>query len=125
MTSEQFKALFPEFSSSSYDARIEALLEVLPELDEERAGNQLNMALGNWVAAKLVRQDFIIANGASAAVGSSTTTEKKVGDVSIKRSTSNTSSSGSGSGGGAASVVDYQGEYDRLIAEFGRGAVAT
>jgi hypothetical protein len=124
VTSEEFTALFPEFAASSYEDRIATLLTVLPELDAERAGNQLNMALGNWVAAKLVRQDFIIANGTSAAVGSSTSTEKKVGDVSIKRSTSNTSSSGSSSGGGAASVVDYQGEYDRLIEEFGSGAVA-
>lgn len=123
MTSAEFKALRPEFASSSYDTRIATLLDNLPELDEERAGNELNMALSAWVAWRLARQDFAITFGAGATLGSSNTVEKKVGDVSIKRSSSNTSSSTSGGGTGRA-PGSYEGEWLDFLREFGMGAVA-
>lgn len=123
MTSAEFKALRPEFAASSYDTRIATLIDNLPDLDEERAGNQLNMALSAWVAWRLARQDYAILYGASASLGSSNTVEKKVGEVSVKRSTSNTSSSSTGSGAGR-NPSGYEGEWLDFIREFGMGAVA-
>ncbi len=125
MTVAEFKELFPEFSASSYDARIQILLDAAPELDEERAGNQLDFAIGNWVAGKLARQDFAIAYGAGASMGSSNTVEKKVGEVSIKRSTSLSSSSSSSTGGNTTARLNiYEQTYADLLREFGMGAVA-
>lgn len=124
MTRAEFQALFPEFGASTYNTRIDTLLLNVPDLDTERAGNQLNMALGNWVAGKLARQDFAIQFGASASMGSSNTVEKKVGEVSIKRSTSQSASNSTGAGRNTAKLNLYEAEYDRLIREFGMGAAA-
>jgi hypothetical protein len=121
MTSAEFKLMFPEFAASSYDARIATLLTMLPDLDEEAAGNQLDLALGNWVASKLAAQDYAITYGAGASIGSSNTVEKRVGDVSVKRSTSSSSSSSS-SGGTGASVNRYEQAYLNYLREFGMGA---
>lgn len=124
MTSAEFKALFPEFAASSYDTRINTLLAVVPELDAGRAGNQLTLALGYWVADKLSMQDITITYGsASSSASSSTTTEKRVGDVSIKRGISNSAGSGSGGGAGPGQTT-YGARYEALIREFGLGAVA-
>lgn len=124
MTSAEFRALFPEFTSPTYDARIAALLTVLPELDEERAGNQLNFALGNWVADKLALQDYAITFGAGASLGSSTTVEKTVGKLSIKRSSSSSSSSSSGGSGASARLTKYGERWNEYVREFGMGALA-
>lgn len=125
MTRAEFQALFPEFSASTYDARIDALLPVLTELDEERAGNRLNLALGLELSDLLAAQDITITFGAAASsASSSTTTEKKVGEVSVKRGISNSSGSGSGGGGSRPGQTTYRARYEALIREFGVGAVA-
>jgi hypothetical protein len=125
MTLTSFKDLFPEFAASTYDTRINTLLTMLPELDTDRAGNQLELALGNWVAGKLARQDFAIQYGAGASMGSSNSVQKTVGAVSITRSTSQNSSSTTSNGkGGGTRINLYEAEYDRLLREFGMGAVA-
>lgn len=122
MTRGDFQALFPEFSAGSYDARIDALMPLLPELDTDRAGNQLNLALGYWLADKLAMQDITIQNGSAASsASSSTTTEKKVGNVSIKRSVGQSSGSGTSARPGQTT---YGERYEDLIRQFGNGAVA-
>lgn len=121
----QFKALRPEFSASTYDARITALLAVIPELDEDRAGNQLLMALSAWVAGKLARQDFTILYGVGAASGSSTSLEKQVGEVRIKTSQSHSQSSMTGGKGKTPIQLNlYEQEYEGYLLQFGRGAIA-
>lgn len=125
MTVTDFKALFPEFGASTYDDRIQALLDAAPLLDADRLGNQLNFATGNWVADKLSVQDFTIKYGVGGALGSSTSTEKRVGEVSIKSSQSHSQSSttGTDSGGGGAGLTMYGKRYRDLLREAGMGAL--
>jgi hypothetical protein len=126
LTLGEFKLLFPEFSASTYDSRITTLLNYLPPLNAERAGNQLDLAHGYWVAGRLASQDTTMQFGsASASASGSTTTEKKVGDVSIKRAVSQSSSSGSGGGSSSRPGQNkYDVEYAALVRRFGQGAVA-
>ena len=123
MTSAEFKALRPQFSASTYDARIAVLIAAAPVLDEDRAGNLLNMALSAWVAGELSDQDFAIKYGAGASLGSSNSIEKTVGKVSIKSSTSQSSSSTT-AGGKGANANRYKQEFLDYLREFGMGAQA-
>jgi hypothetical protein len=124
MTRGEFQALFPEFAASTYDARIEALIPTLTELDADKAGARLNYITGLQLADILTMQDITIKYGAAAA-GSSTSssTEKKVGDVSIKSSFGQSASSSSG-GGGHAGQTKYGERYEDEVRKLGFGAVA-
>ena len=121
MTADDFKAFFPEFSASSYDARIAALLGAVPQIDEDRAGNQLNLALGYWIADKLAVQDIAIKYGVAAtSAASSSSTEEQVGKLSTKASFSHSQSAS----GATAGKTTYLLRYEDLIHQFGAGAVA-
>jgi hypothetical protein len=120
MTSADFKALFPEFSSSTYDTRIATLLGLLPALDADRFGNQLTLALGYWVADKLAAQDMAIKYGVAAtSASSSSSTEKKVGEVSVKSSLSQAQSKGT-----VVGRTTYGARYEGLLRQYGLGQVA-
>ena len=125
ITRAEFQALFPEFSASTYNDRIDALLPVLTPLDEAKAGVRLNLAYGLELADLLAAGDIAIAVGtASTSASSSSTTEKKVGDVSIKRSLSSSAGTSSGGGGSQAGQTTYGARYVSLLRSFGVGAVA-
>jgi hypothetical protein len=125
ITRTEFQALFPEFAATTYNARIDALLPVLTELDEAKAGARLNLAYGLELADLLASQDITIQYGAAGAMSSSSsTTEKKVGDVSVKRSLSSSAGSSSGGGGSRAGQTNYRARYESLLHSFGVGAVA-
>jgi hypothetical protein len=115
----QFQLLFPEFSSSAYDARITTLLGILPPLDEDRAGNQLPLAHGNWIADQLATQDFAIKYGVGSALASSSSLEKTVGKVIIKTSQSQSNTTGKG-----ARKTFYAERWEQYLHEFGWGAQA-
>ena len=124
MTRSEFQALFPEFGATTYNDRIDALLPSLTPLDEAKAGVRLNLAYGLELADLLASQDITIAFGAAAAsASSSSTTEKRVGEVSIKRSISSSSGNGSGSGSRPGQTT-YRARYETLLHSFGFGAVA-
>lgn len=125
ITRTEFQALFPEFAATTYNARIDALLPVLTELDEAKAGARLNLAYGLELADLLAAQDITISYGAAGTVASSSSTvEKKVGDVSIKRSLSSSAGSSSGGGGSSAGQTTYRARYVAMVRSFGVGAVA-
>lgn len=125
MTRSQFQALFPEFGATTYNDRIDALLPVLTPLDEGKAGVRLNLAYGLELADLLISQDITIAYGAAAALASSSsTTEKRVGEVSIKRSISSSAGSSSGGGGNRPGQTTYRARYEALLHSFGLGMVA-
>jgi len=124
VTRSEFQALFPEFGATTYNDRIDALLSVLTPLDESKAGVRLNLAYGLELADLLASQDITIAFGAAAAsASSSSTTEKRVGDVSIKRSISSSAGSSSGSGSRPGQTT-YRARYELLLHSFGFGAKA-
>ena len=43
ITRTEFQALFPEFAATTYNARIDALLPVLTELDEAKAETEVSV----------------------------------------------------------------------------------
>jgi hypothetical protein len=49
MTRAEFQALFPEFSASTYNDRIDALLPVVPELDHRESGDAPELHPGSVV----------------------------------------------------------------------------
>ena len=119
MTVGDFQALFPQFPSPTYDARIGVLLAAAPEYDPDKLGNQLNLATGLWVADQLAAQDIAIKYGAGGVLASSSSSlEKTVGSESIKTSLSQ----------GAHAVpgqTTYGVRLEALLLEYGMGAVAT
>ena len=125
MTRSEFQALFPEFGASTYNARIDLLLTMIPPYSADKLGNQLMMAQGLWVAGKLAAQDISIQFGtASSSASSSSTTEKKVGDVSIKRSLAQSTSSGNGSGARVGETT-YDARLRALLQQAGMGVLVS
>jgi hypothetical protein len=132
MTLAEFKTVFPEFTSSSYDVRIEALIiragrKFNPDLDAEQLGEGVAL----WIAHNLQLQDIQVALGAAAAASASasTSTEKAVGRVSIKTttSTSQSASSATGKSGGDPQYqrTIYGPQFEAWERTAGAGAVAT
>jgi len=122
VTSAEFKALKPQFSAASYDDRITALLLNIEQLDEAKvaeAGLSLNLVLSEWLAGELADQDFAIIYGAGASLGSSSTVEKRVGEVAIKRSTAQSSSS---AGGSPTTGNRHKDKYNAYLRQIGMGA---
>jgi hypothetical protein len=125
MTRAEYQALFPEFGASTYDARIDALLPVVPDIDASKAGARLNFILGLWMSDQLANQDITITFGSSSSsASSSTTTEKRVGDVSVKRGIANSSGSGSGSSSRPGQTT-YGARYEEEVRHLGLGALAS
>jgi len=124
MTRSEFQALFPEFSASTYNDRIDALIPTLTELDADKAGARLNYITGLQLADILAMQDITIKFGAAGSMSSSSTsTEKRVGDVSIKASLGSSAGS-SKSGGGNSGQTKYGERYEDEVRKLGWGAVA-
>lgn len=124
MTRADFQALFPEFAASTYNARIEALIPTLTVLDADKAGARLNFITGLQLADILTMQDITITYGsASQSASSSNTTEKRVGDVSIKRGFSQSTGSGGGTGA-RPGQTNYGARYEDEVRKLGWGAVA-
>jgi hypothetical protein len=114
-----FQALFPQFPSPTYDARIGVLLAAAPEYDPDKLGNQLDLATGLWVADQLAAQDIAIKYGAGGVLASSSSsTEKRVGSESIKTSISQGAKA-------VAGQTTYGARLDALLSLYGMGAVAT
>jgi len=125
MTRAEFQALFPEFAASTYNARIDTLLGVVPAYSAAKLGNQLNLATGLWLADMLANQDITITYGAAAAASaSSTSTEEKVGDVSYKTALSQSASSGT-SGGTRPGRTTYGARLAALLIQKGAGALVS
>jgi hypothetical protein len=123
VTRSEFQALFSEFSASTYNDRIDALLGVVPDLDASKAGSRLNFILGLWVSDQLAMQDITIKYGAAGAMSSSSTsTEKKVGDVSIKSSLAQSAGSSSSSRSQPGKTT-YGARYDNEIMQLGFGVL--
>ena len=121
MTRGEYQALFPEFGATTYDARIDALLPVVPDIDADKAGTRLNFILGLWLSDQLAMQDITIKFGSAATMSSSSTaTEKKVGDVSIKTSLGQSAGSSSGSKARPGQTT-YGARYEDEIAQVGIG----
>jgi hypothetical protein len=121
VTVSDFQALFPQFPSPSYDARIGVLLAAAPPYDGDKLGNQLDMATGLWVADNLAVQDIAIKYGAAGTLtSSSSTSEKTVGKVTVKSGLSQAS----GSKGVQAGRTVYGMRLDDLLRECGFGALA-
>ncbi len=121
MTAYQVQALFPQFGSSSYFGRIQELLAVAPEYDADRLGNQLNLAIGLWVADQLAVQDIAIKYGpAGTLASSSSSTEKTVGKVTVKTALSQSQ----GSKGVTSGKTVYGIRLDDLLETYGMGATA-
>ena len=124
MTRAEFQALFPEFAASTYNDRIDALIPTLTELDADKAGARLTYITGLQLADILAMQDITITFGSAAtSASSSTTTEKRVGEVSIKRGIANSSGSSSGSGARPGQTT-YGARYAAEVRQLGIGAVA-
>jgi hypothetical protein len=124
MTRAEFQALFPEFSASTYNDRIDALLPVVPELDPEKAGTRLNFIQGLWLADLLTVQDIKIKYGAAGLMSSSSSsTEKNVGKVSIKTAISQSAGSSSATGARPGQTT-YGVRYVDEVRQLGVGAVA-
>lgn len=121
MTLSEFQALFPQFTSPSYDARIKALLAAAPEYDGDKLGNQLNLATGLWVADQLAIQDIAIKYGpAGTLASSSSSSEKTVGKVTVKSALSQSQ----GAKGLSPGKTTYGIRLDELLQSYGMGAVA-
>lgn len=119
MTVGDFQALFPQFPTPSYDARIAVLLAAAPEYDGDKLGNQLNLATGLWVADQLAIQDIAIKYGAAGTLtSSSSSSEKTVGKVSVKSSLSQMQ------GNKVPGKTIYGQRLDDLLVEYCTGAVA-
>lgn len=117
MTVLDFQALFPQFPSPSYDARIQVLLDAAPLYDGDKLGNQLNLATGLWVADNLAVQDIAIKYGAAGVLSSSSSSsEKQVGKVIVKSSLSQGAKA-------VSSKTSYGLRLDDLLREYGFGMV--
>ena len=126
MTRAEFQALFPEFAATTYNARIDALLPVVHDLDADKAGSRLNFILGLWLADYLTMQDIAITYGSAASLSSSSTsTEKRVGDVSIKRGISSSAGGSSGGGGSKPGQTSYGVRYDAEVEALGFGVLVS
>jgi len=125
VTRAEYQALFPEFDASTYNARIDALLPVVPDIDATKAGVRLNFILGLWLSDQLAIQDITILYGsASTMSSSSTTTEKRVGDVSVKRAIAQAAGSSSGSTSKPGQTT-YGARYEDEVRHLGLGALAS
>lgn len=121
MTVGDFQALFPQFPTPSYDARIAVLLAAAPEYDGGRLGSQLNLATGLWVADQLAVQDIAIKYGAAGTLtSSSSSSEKVVGKVTVRSSLSQAQ----GAKGVQAGKTTYGMRLDDLLNQYCGGAVA-
>lgn len=123
-TIEMFKQDFPEFADASFDAKITTALELAPpNFDEAVWGDQLRDGLGHWIAFRVALKGQIATYGAGFASAASSSEEKTVGKVSVKRSQSQSTSQQKG----PLSIYGknaYGQIYLDLVALVGAGAAA-
>lgn len=121
-TIEMFKADFPEFGDGSFDAKINtAILMAPPNFDEAVWGDQLRDGLGNWIAFRVSLKNQIATLGAGFGSGS-TSLEKTVGKVIVKRSQSQ-SQTGQTAELGIYGANEYGRFYWSLMQMVGAGAL--
>jgi hypothetical protein len=100
MTRAEFQADYPQYAASTYNARIDSALALsLNVISTSRAGDRFREVQGYWVADRLATDDLVASVGAGFASAASSSTEKKVGDLSIKTTVSTSSASQTGAGG--------------------------
>lgn len=117
MTPAEFKAEYPEFASVS-DAVVQLAIDrSVPHFDLDRWGTRYAEGVGFWVAHRLAMANV----GATFGAGSGSAETKRVGSVSVTRSTT---FGGINSSGSSYQLTNYGKAYLSLAVKVGVGALA-